>query len=158
MKVDHFARKTFFSKKNAKNSLFWRTLFRGFLTLGVAVCQTIGPRSTIGVSLKSLGYNGSNQLLGRSMASKLWVHKNQWKTKLFRKSLRTRKFSMGKFFDSSTHEILTHSGFRKCIWKMGTTNVWPCFVRPKLVSATKCGPVAQLWGVKKTSTTTIFKI
>ena len=26
------------------------------------------------VPLKSLGYNGSNELLGRSVASKLWVH------------------------------------------------------------------------------------
>ena len=51
---------TFFPEKTPKNSLFWRTRFRGFLTLGGAVCQTIGPRSTIGVPLKSLGYNGSN--------------------------------------------------------------------------------------------------
>ena len=31
-------------------------------------------RSTSGVPLKNLGYNGSNELLGRSVASKLWVH------------------------------------------------------------------------------------
>ena len=39
--------------------------------LGEAVCQTIGTRSTSGVPLKSLGYNGSNELCGRSVASKL---------------------------------------------------------------------------------------
>ena len=50
----------FFPKKTPKNSLFWRQWIRGILTLGGAVCQTIGTRSTSGVPLKSLGYNGSN--------------------------------------------------------------------------------------------------
>ena len=68
---------------------------------------------------------------------------------LFCKTLRTRKFSMGKFFGASTHGILTHSGFRKCIWKVGTTNVWPCFGRPKLGECTKWGPLGKLWGVQK---------
>ena len=36
-----------------------------------------------------------------------------WKREIFCKSLRTRKFSMGKFFGASTHGILTHSGFRQ---------------------------------------------
>ena len=31
--------------------------------------------------------------------------------------------------------ILTRSGFRKCIWKVGTTNFWPCFACPKLGDA-----------------------
>ena len=62
-------------------------------------------------------------------------HENSWKREIFCKSLRTRKFSMGKFFGASTHGILTHSGFRKCIWKVGTTNFWPCFACPKLGDA-----------------------
>ena len=33
--------------------------------------QTVDTRSTSGVAPKSLGYNGSNELLGRSVASKL---------------------------------------------------------------------------------------
>ena len=33
--------------------------------------QTVYTRSTSGVASKSLGYNGSNELLGRSVASKL---------------------------------------------------------------------------------------
>ena len=64
-------------------------------------------------------------------------HENSWKREIFCKSLRTRKFSMGKFFGASTHGILTHSGFRKCIWKVGTTNFWPCFACPKLGDAGK---------------------
>ena len=76
VKVDRFARKTFFSKKTPKKSLFWRTRFRGFLTLGGAVCQTIGPRSTIRLPLKTLEYNGSNQLLGMSVESKLCVYEH----------------------------------------------------------------------------------
>ena len=41
-----------------------------FLTLGGAVRQTIGTRSTFRLPLKTLGYNGS-KLCGRSVASKL---------------------------------------------------------------------------------------
>ena len=52
--------KLFFSKKTPKNSLFWRQGIWGILTLGGAVCQTIGTRSTLRVPLKSLGYNGPN--------------------------------------------------------------------------------------------------
>ena len=52
--------KLFFSKKTPQNSLFWRQWIRGILTLGGAVCQTIGTTSTSGVPLKSLGCNGSN--------------------------------------------------------------------------------------------------
>ena len=43
------------------------------------------------------------------------VHGNLQKKVIFLgKTLRTRKFSTGKFFGASTHGILTHSGFRKC--------------------------------------------
>ena len=73
-----------------------------------------------------------------------WGHINQWKTELFCKSLRTRKFSTGKFFGASTHGILTHSGFRKCIWKVGTTNFWPCLGRPKLGECDKMGSVSKI--------------
>ena len=69
---------------------------------------------------------------------------NSWKTENFRKSLCTRKFSMGNFFGVGTHGILTHSGVRKCIWKVGTTNVWPCFGRPKLGECDKMGSVSKI--------------
>ena len=42
----------------------------GFLTLGGAVDQTAGTWSTLGVPLKSLGYNASNELCGRSVTLK----------------------------------------------------------------------------------------
>ena len=70
--------------------------------------------------------------------------RNQWKMELFCKTLRTRKFWTGKFFGASTHGILTHSGFRKCIWKVGTTNFWPCFGRPKLDECEKMGSVSKI--------------
>ena len=51
---------------------------------------------------------------------------------------------MGQFFGASTHGIHTHSGFRKCIWKVGTTNFWPCFGRPKLGECDKMGSVSKI--------------
>ena len=44
------------------------------------------------------------------------VHGNSRKSDFLGKMLHTRKFSTGKFFGAATHEILTHSGFRKCSW------------------------------------------
>ena len=44
------------------------------LTLGRSGGQTVDTRSIIRRPLKTLGYNGSNYLLGRSVASRLWVH------------------------------------------------------------------------------------
>ena len=32
----------------------------------------------------------------------------------------------------------------KCIWKVGTTNVWPCFGRPKLGECEKMGSVSKI--------------
>ena len=32
----------------------------------------------------------------------------------------------------------------KCIWKVGTTNVWPCFGRPKLGECDKMGSVSKI--------------
>ena len=55
-----------------------------------------------------------------------------------------RKYSTGKFFGGSTHGILTHTGFRNCIWKVGTTNFWPCFGRPKLDECEKMGSVSKI--------------
>ena len=38
--------------------------------------QTVNTRSTFGEALKYFGYNGTNELCGRSMTSKLSVHKS----------------------------------------------------------------------------------
>ena len=43
-------------------------------------------------------------------------HGNWWESDFFGKTLRTQKNSQGNFLGASTHGILTHSGFRKCIW------------------------------------------
>ena len=49
-----------------------------------------------------------------------------WKREIFCKSLRTRKFSMGKFFGASTHGILAHSGFRNyfCFGWLNHYKIW----------------------------------
>ena len=44
------------------------------LSLKGAGRKIVDTASTFGVPLKSLGYNGSNKLCGRSVASKLNVH------------------------------------------------------------------------------------
>ena len=58
-------------------------------------------------------------------------HRNWWKSAFFYKTLRTRKFSTGKFFEGSTHGILTHSRFRKCVLKGSATHFCPCYSCPK---------------------------
>merc|ERR1712020_674826 len=59
------------SKKNTYKQPFLGDKYRHHLTLGRSGGQTVDTRSTSGVPLKSLGYNGSNDLCGRSVASKL---------------------------------------------------------------------------------------
>ena len=58
-------------------------------------------------------------------------NRNWWKSAFFYKTLRTRKFSRGKFFEGSTHGILTHSRFRICVLKGLATHFWPCYSCPK---------------------------
>ena len=50
---------------------FVKVILKVFEALGRSGGQTVDTRSTSGVPLKSLGYNGSNELCGRSVASKL---------------------------------------------------------------------------------------
>merc|ERR1712117_167896 len=59
------------SSKKTKKQPFLGEKYRHHLTLGRSGGQTVDTRSTSGVPLKSLGYNGSNELCGRSVASKL---------------------------------------------------------------------------------------
>ena len=80
-----------------------------------------------------------------------WVHElilflgygqgNQWKTGLFCKLLRIRKFSMGKCFGASAHGILRHG--------KNFNNFYPVLVAWSRVSATKCGPLTKIWAVAK---------
>ena len=57
-------------------------------------------------------------------------HRNWWKSAFFYKTLRTRKFSTGKFFEGSTHGNLTHSRFRICVLKGSATHFRPCYSCP----------------------------
>ena len=70
VKVDCLARNLNFQKNTLKTSPNYKQLW-DILALKIDGCQTVDTRSTFGVPLKSLGYNGSNELLGRSVASKL---------------------------------------------------------------------------------------
>ena len=79
-----------------------------------------------------------------------------WKREIFCKSLRTRKFSMGKFFGASTHGIVTHSGFIKCIWKVGTTNFWPCFACLKLGDAGRTRVASKIRAVLEKASRSLF--
>ena len=94
------------------------------------------------------------------MASKLWVHEPDTffleaareiseKWNFFVKRSVPENFKRENFFGASTHGILTHSGFRKCIWKVGTTNFWPCFGRPKLGECEKMGSVSKIMSRRK---------
>ena len=58
-------------------------------------------------------------------------NRNWWKSAFFYKTLRTRKFSRGKFFEGSTHGNLLHSRFRICVLKGSGTHFWPCYSCPK---------------------------
>ena len=58
-------------------------------------------------------------------------NRNWWKSAFFYKTLRTRKFSRGKFFEGSTHGNLTHSRFRICVLKGSATHFRPCYSCPK---------------------------
>ena len=71
--MDRLAGKTYFvNKKNLKTHKIMDN-FSDRLTLEGAGGQTYETRLTFRPSLESLGYNGSNKLRGRSVASKLWV-------------------------------------------------------------------------------------
>ena len=63
------------SKKNPQNYLkCWSTFWIFSLTLKGAGRQTVDTRSTFGIPLKSLECNGSNELCGSFVASKLSEH------------------------------------------------------------------------------------
>ena len=90
------------SKKTPQNYLkCWSTFWIFSLTLKGAGRQTVDTRSTFGIPLKSLECNGSNELCGSFVASKLsehqadeFVHRNDKKiAHFFCKLLCTQKFS-----------------------------------------------------------------
>ena len=146
--------KLFSPKKTPQNSHFWRQgiwvawlwekLYAKLLGLG----QLLGyPWKVWGITVQTSYWEGLwHQNCGYTSPILFFGggKRNQWKMELFCKTLRTRKFSTGKFSGASTHGILTHSGFRICIWKVGTTNFGPCFGRPKLGECDKMGSVSKI--------------
>ena len=142
MKVDRFARKTFFPKKCQKTPFFgghdsgvswlWEELYAKLL----GPDQLLGcPWKVWGMTVQTSYWEGLwHQNCGYTSPILFFAgrHRNQWKTELFRKLLRHRKFSTGKFFRASTQGIQTHSGFRISIWKGGYTNFWTVYWSAKV--------------------------
>ena len=74
----------------------------GYLTLEGPGRQTVDTRSTSGLPLKTWGYDGSNQLCGRQVASKLSAHEpatffSPWTRKL------AKTFIFGLMFSKFSH-------------------------------------------------------
>jgi len=123
--------------------------------LGGAVCQTIGTRSTSGVPLKSLGYNGSNELLGRSVASKLWVHEPDT---FFLEAAREISEKWNFFVNRSVPENFGRENFSgqvpteslrtqdsEYVYERWVQQIFdPVLVARSWVSAKKWGPLAKL--------------
>ena len=79
--------------------------------------QTVNTRSTFGEALKYFGYNGTNELYGRSMTSKLSVHEPNGlfhcykdidqKVHFYGQTLSNWDFCLGE-----SHEILANIGYK----------------------------------------------
>ena len=107
------------------------------------------------VPLKSLGYNGSNELLGRSVASKLWVHEPDT---FFLEAAREISEKWNFFVNRSVPENFGRENFSgqvptESLRTQDSENVYerwvqqifyPVLVARSWVSATKCGPNFQI--------------
>ena len=151
MKVDRFARKTSFPKKRRKTGFF----FRGILTLGGAVCQTIGSRSTLRVPLKRWGIRDQT-----SYWEGLW-HQNCGYTSpntFFLEAAREISEKLNFFVKRSVPENFHRENFSgqvptESLRTQDSENVYerwvqqifdPVLVARSWVSATKWGPLAKL--------------
>ena len=130
-------------------------VFRHHLTLGRSGGQTVDTRSTSGVPLKSLGYNGSNELCGRSVASKL--SPQQADGFFYQSDMKIRE--KGKFFvNRSVPENFQWENFlgqvpTESLRTQDSENVYerwvqqifdPVSVGRSWMSAKKLGPLAKL--------------
>ena len=122
--------------------------FSDRLTLEGAGGQTDDTRSTFRPPLKSLGYNGSNELCGRSVASKLSLQqadgffyqsdmkiREKWKFFSLRPPGRKRKeISVWVLWV----KWCPHIGQKMPCWQsVAAGPFWPCFACPKLGDAGK---------------------
>ena len=116
---------------------------RHHLTLGRSGGQTVDTRSTSGLPLKSLGYNGSNELLGRSVASKLSPqqadefflpkrHGNSWKTEIFYSSASSSKTKRDIGMGPTGEMMLTYRATNALMTKSGCGAVLTVFCLPKV--------------------------
>ena len=127
----------------------------GYVTLERPGRQTVDTRSTSGVPLKSLGYNGSNELLGRSVASKLWVHEPDT---FFLEAAREISEKWNFFVKRSVPENFGRENFSgqvpteslrtqdsEYVYERWVQQIFdPVLVARSWVSATKWGPLAKL--------------
>ena len=140
--MDRFAGKILFVQKEPLKTAFLGWQKWTLLSLGGAGGQTVHNRSTFGAPLKTYGHNASNELCGRSVASKLWPQQAdglfyQGETEIgenlhfFYKTVCTLKFSTWKLFGGRSHGIVTHSRFRICVLKGSATHFRPCYSCPR---------------------------
>ena len=133
------------SKKHLKQP-FWAAENLHHLTLGGAGGKTVHTRSTFEIPLKTLGYNGSNELCRRSVASKLSPRQAddffyQSDTQIREK----RKFFSLRPPAQKWREIsgwvqwvkwCPHIGQQMHCWQsVAAGPFWPCFACPKLGDA-----------------------
>ena len=72
--IDRLARKIDFVPKNTSETAIFVCKNQSFLTSEGPGRKTFDTRSTAGVALKTLEYNASNELCGRSVAPKLGAY------------------------------------------------------------------------------------
>ena len=131
------------TKKHLKS---WTTFWKGRLWR-VLEAKPMTPGQLLGPPWKLWGITAQTSYWeGRSVGTRAdpflgYGQGNQWKTGLFCKLLRIRKFSMGKCFGASAHGILRH--------EKNFNNFYPVLVAWSRVSATKCGPLTKIWAVAK---------
>ena len=127
----------------------------GFHTLEGLGRPAVDSRSTSVVPLKSLGYNGSNELLGRSVASKLWVHEPDT---FFLEAAREISEKWNFFVNRSVPENFGRENFSgqvpteslrtqdsEYVYERWVQQIFdPVLVARSWVSATKWGPLAKL--------------
>ena len=114
----------FFWGHDSGVSWLWEELYAKLLGLG----QLLGcPLKVWGITVQTSFWEGLwHQNCGYTSPILFFAggHRNQWKTELFRKSLWTRKFSMGNIFGGKDpwkpyalriHKIYMKGGYNKCL-------------------------------------------
>ena len=160
-----FGRENLFSQKKPRNSVFvrtkisipshWEDLEAKLLTPG----KFWGfPWKLLGITVQTSYWEGrrhQNWVRSRPTKKMACGHATSWKTEIFRKSLRTLRFSTGNFFGASTLKILTPNMAKYVflthiwagqIWSSGVSLKRSCKMQFKRVGLRSIGPSSQkLW-------------